>query len=225
MTKKILFFKQAILCVVLLAFVVPVKSQSADTLKNLPNLLFPKFTWGIVKLKSGEKNKAMLNYNTVTQELVFMQKGQYLVLDNPQEIDSVFLWNKIFIPFEKAFYELAVIAPITLFIQHKSYVEQPGVPTGFGAKSQTAGPTAVARYYGARGPINLKLPDDYKVLSDTEYWIKKDGSFTSFDSRRQFLKIFPDKESQLNQFISQKKINFEIPENVILLVEYCNELY
>jgi hypothetical protein len=225
MTKTKQFIKQAIIAIVLMAFIIPAKSQTPDSLVNLPNLLFPKFAWGIVKLKTGEKNKAMLNYNTVTQELVFMQKKDFLVLDNPQAIDSVFLWNKIFIPFDKAFYELAVIAPVTLFIQHKTYVVQPGVPTGFGATSQTAGPTSVARIYGARGPIDLNLPKDYKVIDDTEYWIKREGSMDNFDTKKQFLKIFPDKKDELDKYIKQHDIDFENPEKVVELVVYCNELY
>lgn len=225
MAKTKQFIKHAIIAMALMVFIIPAGAQTPDSLVNLPNLLFPKFSWGIVKLKTGEKNKAMLNYNTVTQELVFMQKKDFLVLDNPQDIDSVFLWNKIFIPFEKAFYELAVMAPVTLFIQHKSYVEQPGVPTGFGAKSQTAGPTSVARYYGARGPIDLKLPNDFKVIDDTEYWIKREGSFDNFDTKKKFLKIFPDKEAELSKFIKERGIDFEKPVKVVELVVYCNELY
>jgi hypothetical protein len=225
MTTPKQFFKYSIITLVLMVFILPLKAQTPDSLVNLPNLLFPKFSWGIVKLKTGDKNKAMLNYNTVTQELVFMQKKEFLVLDNPQDIDTVYLWNKIFIPFEKTFYELAVMAPIQLFIQHKSYVVQPGVPTGFGATSQTAGPTSVARYYGARGPIDLKLPKDYKVIDDTEYWIKKEGQMVNFDTKNKFLKIFPDKKDELSKFIKQRGIDFEKPEKVVELVVYCNELY
>jgi len=225
MTKAKQFLKHAIIAMVLMLFFVPLKAQNPDSLVNLPNLLFPKFSWGIVKLKTGEKNKAMLNYNTVTQELVFMQKKEFLVLDNPQDIDTVFLWNKIFLPFDKAFYELAVMAPVSLFIQHKSYVEQPGVPTGFGAKSQTAGPTSVARYYGARGPIDLKLPSDYKVIDDTEYWIKRESGFDNFDTKKKFLKIFPDKKDELEKYIKQHNIDFENSVKVVELVVYCNELY
>jgi hypothetical protein len=225
MTKTKQFIRQAIIAMALLVFIIPVKAQTPDSLVNLPNLLFPKFSWGIVKLKAGDKNKAMLNYNTVTQELVFMQKKDFLVLDNPQDIDTVYLWNKIFIPFERAFFELAVMAPVSLFIQHKSYVVQPGVPTGFGATSQTAGPTSVSRIYGARGPIDLKLPKDYKVVDDTEYWIKKEGSMDNFDTKKQFLKIFPDKKDELDKFIKQHDIDFENPAKVVELVVYCNELY
>jgi hypothetical protein len=225
MTKEKPLVRKALITIILLAIVISAKSQTVDTVKNLPNLLFPEFSWGVVTLKTGVKNKAMLNYNTVTQELVFMQKGKYLVLDNPQEIDTVVLWNKIFIPFDMAFYELAITGPVTLFIQHKSYVEQPGFPTGYGAKSQTAGPTAVATIYGARGPINLKLPDDYKVFDDKQYWVRKGGTMAKFDSKRQFLKIFPDKENELSKFIKQKKTDFESIPEVLTLIEYCNELY
>jgi hypothetical protein len=225
MTKKAQILKRLLVTIVLLCIVISMKSQTVDTLKNLPNLLFPKFSWGVVTLKTGVKNKAMLNYNTVTQELVFMQKGKYLILDNPQDIDTVILWNKIFIPFDAAFYELAITGPVTLFIQHKSYVEQPGYPTGYGAKSQTAGPNAVSTIYSASGPINLKLPNDYKVFDDTEFWIRKGETMSKFDSKRQFLKIFPDKENELSKFINKKKTDFKSITQVLMLVDYCNELY
>jgi hypothetical protein len=225
MTRKEHILKRILVTIVLLCIVISLKSQTVDTLKNLPNLLFPTFSWGVVTLKTGVKNKAMLNYNTVTQELVFMQKGKYLVLDNPQDIDTVILWNKIFIPFDAAFYELAVTGPVTLFIQHKSYVEQPGYPTGYGAKSQSASPNAVSTIYGASGPINLKLPNDYKVFDDTEFWIRKGETMTKFGSKRQFLKIFPDKENELSKFINKKKTDFNSIPQVLMLVDYCNELY
>ena len=103
-------------------------SAQADSLENLPNLLIPKFTTSLVKMKSGEKRRAVLNYNLVDQEMVFMQRGQFFVLDDPHLIDTVYMANRTFVPFEKGFYELAVTGPATLFIQHKAYAESLGVP-------------------------------------------------------------------------------------------------
>ncbi len=200
-------------------------NAQTDTLKNLPNLLLPHFTKSIVKMKSGEKRVAVLNYNLVDQEMVFMQKNQYWVLDNPQLIDTVYMANRTFIPFEKGFYEMAVMAPVTLFIQHKAYVESLGVPTGYGARSQTTSYNYVKTIYGGNGAINLMLPNNYKVVDDTEYWIRKEGTMQKFDSKRQFLKIFPDKEKELEQFIDKNKINLENYQSIIKLVQYCNELY
>lgn len=214
-----------IMHILLLSAIFPGINSQADTLKNLPNLLLPSFTKSIVKMKSGEKKVATLNYNLVDQEMVFMQKNQYWVLDDPQLIDTIYIANRTFIPFEKGFYELAVIAPVTLFIQHKSYAESLGVPTGYGAMSQTTSYNYVKTIYGGNGAINLEFPSNFKVVDDTEFWIRKDGNMQKFDSKRQFLKIFPDKEKELNQFIDKNRIDFDKYLSVIKLVQYCNELY
>jgi hypothetical protein len=199
-------------------------TAQTDSLVNLPNLLLPKFTKSVVKLKSGQINTAVLNYNKVDQEMVFFQNKQTLVLNEPKLVDTIFMANRTFIPFEKGFYELAVNAPISLFIQHKSYVEFEGYPTLYGAKSQTTAPSYVRQIYGANGAIDLKIPKGYKVVDDTQFWIRKIGGMTVFDTKREFLKIFPEKEKELNQFISKNKINFENYEDVIKLVTYCNEI-
>lgn len=215
---------QFISVLVLLSLSLQLSAQT-DSLVNLPNLLLPRFTKSIVKLKSGQINTAVLNYNTVDQQMVFMQQKQPMILDDPQLIDTIFMANRTFISFEKGFYELLVVAPITLFKQNKSYVEFEGYPTLYGAKSQTTSSTVVSQIYASSGPINLKIPQGYKVVDDSQYWIRKENGMKIFDTKREFLKIFPDKEKELNQFISKNKVNFEKTEDVIKLVNYCNEIY
>ncbi len=210
--------------VLVFLFSMPLLNAQVDSLINLPNLLLPRFTRSIVKMKSGETRTAILNYNIVDQQMVFMQKKLFYVLDDPQLIDTVYMANRIFIPFEKGFYELAVMGPITLLIQHKAYAESLGVPTGYGARSQTTSYNYVKMIFGGNGAINLKFPDEYKIVNDTEYWIRKDGNMQSFKNKRQFLKIFPNNEKELDQFINKNNINFGDYQSITKLVQYCNEI-
>lgn len=225
MRKSRWFVIRIMVALAMLGFVIPLGAQEIDTLQNLPNLLFPKFAKGIVKLKTGQSYTAILNYELVEQDMVFLQRKLTIVLDEPKLVDTVFLNNKLFIPFEKGFYELAVSAPITLFIQHKSYVEPIGTPIGYGAMSQTTPPSYVRQLFETRGVISLKVPDAYKVVKDNENWIKRDGTMSNFNSKRQFLKIFADKEKELNKYITRNKTDFMVPADVVKLVWYCNELY
>jgi hypothetical protein len=203
----------------------PAPVVKPDSAVNLPNFLLPRFTKSVIKLKSGEIYTAVLNYNTVEQEMFFQQKDKFFILDEPQLVDTVFMANKIYVPFEKGFYEVIVIAPVTLFYQHKSYVEFEGTPTLYGAKSQTMPPSNVNRIYGARGPMDLKVPNGYKVFDDSSYWIRKDNKMSVFESKRQFLKIFPEKEKELSQYIDKNKTDFKSPGQITELVNHCNELY
>ncbi|HOP00094.1 MAG TPA: hypothetical protein PLV06_12895 [Bacteroidales bacterium] len=215
---------QRITILLISVFVFEGLNAQADSLKNLPNLLLPRFTNSMVVMKSGEKRRAVLNYNLVDQEMVFMQKDQYFVLDDPHLIDTIYMANRTFIPQEKGFYEFAVPGPVALFIQHKAYAESVGVPTGYGARSQTTSYNYVKTIFGGNGAINLKFPAEFRIVDDTEYWVRKEGVMQNFDSKRQFLKIFPEKEKELNQFIGKNKVSFDDYRTVIRLVEHCNEI-
>ncbi len=205
---------------------VQLSAQQPDSLVNLPNLLLPRFTKSIVVMKSGEKKTAVVNYNLVDQEMVFLQKGIPYILDNPELIDTVYLANRTFIPFDKEFLEIAVAAPVSLLIQHKCYVESPGVPTGYGAMSQTAAPNYVSKFLDTKtGAVNLQVPKDYKITDDTEYWIRKERAMNKFANRKQFLKLFPDKSKDLDAFISANRTDFKNQQKIVELVTYCNSLY
>jgi hypothetical protein len=224
MIKSRFYLLKAFISLTMMAFVLPLAAQNIDTLQNLPNLLFPKFAKGVVKLKNGKTYSAILNYELVEQEMVFLQRKLTIVLDEPQLVDTVYLNNKRFVPFTKGFFELAVSAPITLFIQHKSYVESAGTPIGYGAMSQTTPPSYVRQLFETRGAISLKVPDAYKVVKDNEYWIRRAGEMSNFSSKREFLKIFPDNKNDLEKFISRNRIDFTEPKDVTKLVLYCNEI-
>jgi hypothetical protein len=209
----------------LLMFAGTVKAQEIDTLQNLPNLLFPKFAKGIVKLKDGKIYTAILNYETVEQEMIFLQNKYTIILDNPYLIDTILLNNKRFVPFPKGFYEVVYKAPITLFMQHKSYVESLGTPIGYGAMSQTTPSSYVRQVFDRRGSIALKIPDNFKVVDDSDYWVRWANGMEKFTTKSQFLKIFPDKEKELKKFISGNHIDFKNNFDLIKLLEYTNVIY
>jgi hypothetical protein len=208
----------------LLMFVVSLKAQEIDTLQNLPNLLFPKFTRGIVKLKDGKNYTAILNYETVEQEMIFLQNKYTIILDNPYLIDTILLNNKRFVPFPKGFYEVLLKAPITLFKQNKCYVESLGTPIGYGAMSQTTPSSYVRQVFDRSGAIGLKIPDNFKVVDDSDYWVRWLNGMEKFATRSQFLKIFPDKEKVLKQFINKINIDFTNSGDVTRLIIYTNEI-
>ena len=83
-----------------------VQGQTETNSKELYHYIFPKFTEGTVKKKSGKIIKTLLNYNTITEEMIFEQAGTYMALDKIESIDSVSIQDKTFIPAGKVFYEV-----------------------------------------------------------------------------------------------------------------------
>ena len=219
--KRILWFTGL---VVLITTALPASAQT-DSAVNLPNFLLPNFTRSIIKFKAGGENKtAMLNYNVVDEEMVFMQPDNYMVLDNPEVIDTIYMAGRKFIPVRKAFYEVLISGTTPLFMQYKTNTEAAGTPTGYGASSKTQGNTYVRQVYGPVGSVDLKIPDEVKLTEDNYYWVTTDNSMEKFATKRQFLKIFKDKEKELNEFIDHNGISFKKVYDVVRLVRYYAKL-
>ncbi|MQY79752.1 MAG: hypothetical protein GH151_11245 [Bacteroidetes bacterium] len=195
-----------------------------DSEKSSPHYIFPTFTKGSVVMKDGNTKQAILNYNTVTQEMIFEQYGKRLALDKLETIDTVIIQDRKFIPVGEVFYEVALVASISLFIQHKSDLISEGKPIGYGTKKQTTSSTIFSKLIAPDGLYPLKLPDEFYVINTSVNWIQKDESMVKFITKRQFLKIFKEQENKLKQFIKENKINLKVSEDIIMLVNYCNEL-
>jgi hypothetical protein len=201
-------------------------SLYAQTEKSnvMAQFLFPEFSKGLVKLKTGEPISVVMNYNTITEKVVFEQKGTYIDMINNGNVDTVIMQNVKFIPYNKVFLELVLNANIQFFIQNRSSLEDPGRPAPFGGTSQTSSSRTISTLYSDYGKFNLQLPPDFKVNPSPVYWIISNGKMEDFLNEKQFLKLFPEKENLLKDFIKQKHIKMSKREDVIKLLIYLNEI-
>lgn len=189
---------------------------------ELSHYVFPAFVEGTVKQKSGEVNKALLNYNTITEEMIFEQAGQKLALDKLENIDTVYIQNRKFIPFANMFYEVALNTPIGLYIQHKAEIIPPGSNTGFGT-SQTSAITNVSDLKAAGAAYKLRLPDEFQITSKTVYWLKKNNNYYVFRNEKNLQDLIPDKAEAIKKYAKDNKVNFKSPQDLVGIVQFCNQ--
>jgi hypothetical protein len=195
-----------------------------DSGTRLSQYLFPDFTNGIVKMKTGPGHNLKMNYNTVTEKMVFERDGKLLDMINIELVDTIYLQKIVFVPVNHVFYEVLVNAPVSLFVQHKSSLIEPGSPSGYGGTSQTSVIKNISSVSLLGGTYNLELPSDYTVNPSPLFWIRKSNSLSSFSNKRQFLKIFSGESDKIEKFMEQNHIKTENQNDLIKLVNYCNEV-
>jgi hypothetical protein len=195
-----------------------------DSIRALSQFLFPESSKATVKLKNGAVQNTLMNYNTISEKMVFTQNGKPFDLINIETIDTVLLMNKKFIPYNGFFLEVISGSGIPLFFQHRGELIAPGKTAGYGTTSQTSSITSVSTFYNNSQAYNLELPSDYTVKKSIIKWIKVNGLMEDFTNERQFLKIFKMKEADLKKFIKENKINFNKENDLIRLITYCNGL-
>lgn len=220
--KKISCITKTVFVVVLFTFFLADIQAQGDKPRTLPQFIFPTFSRGIVKMKAGNTYVANLNYNMVDEEMIFDQKGTYMTLDKPEDIDTVFIQNRKFVPVEKSFYEVVVDGKTPFYIQHKSRYASAGTTTAFGMKSQVNAPTVGNTM--TRGTLirTIEIPDNVEVTPTSISWVLKDGNMERFINVNQLAKIFPDKEDDIKQFVKANRLDLKERDDIIRIGKYCN---
>jgi len=191
--------------------------------KLISHYLFPEFTTGKILMSSGALKETNLNYNSLTEEMIFQYNGTNLAIANPESVDTVYILDRKFVQVKKIFYELLENLPVPLFVHHLCTVTPPGKNSGYGGTSQTSAITATSTVFSSRGMYELKLPDDYAIDPYSEYLLKKDGTYTRISNTNQVIKCFPEKEDAIKDFVKKNNISFKKEEDIRTLIKFCNK--
>jgi len=193
---------------------------------GLPQFLCPEFTASKVKMKAGGKDiNLLLNYNMVTQKMVFFQKDQVYDLLNDELVDTIYMSGSRFVKIDKAFFEAFPGNPLTFFIQHVGKIMAPAKPAAYGGTSELSSSTYISRINLDGGEVyNSRLEGDLRVKYDPVFWVKINGQLNDFTSEKQYLKLFPGKEELIKQYIKKNKVKFDRQDQLVKLWSYTNSI-
>ncbi len=206
-------------CLIAIFFNLSLHAQHLQQGVKLVQYIFNEFTAGEVKMKSGETSKQVLNYNILTSEMIFDNNGKYLAIASPENVDTVYINNRKFIPLNNKFYEVLINFKMPLLLEFTASIKDPGTTTGYGGTSNTTASTALQSLISTGGAYDLKLPDGFTVIPGYAYWIIKDGQLEKAGSIKQLIKTFPDKKEMINDFVKKNNTNFSKREDIIELVK------
>jgi hypothetical protein len=196
----------------------------SDQLSNLPQFLYPDFSISKVKMKVGKDITIMLNYNLVTEKMIFLQKEKVYDMINQGSVDTIYMNGLRFVPFGKAFYEVIPGPHLTFYIQHRGSILSPPKPAAFGGTSEVSSSTYMNRINLGSEVYNMKLNSDLRVKYDPLYWVKLNETMYCFTGEKQFLKVFSGSEDKIKQYIRSNKLKFENRDDLLKIWSYCNEI-
>ncbi len=201
------------------------QQYSIDDL-NQTVFLYPAFYKGKVLFKNKSEQQAIFNYNTLFQQMIYVQNGVMLALDQIANIDTVYVDTLKYVPVDTIFYEVRMAkSAVPLFIKYESDVAKPGPATPFGGNSQTGAVQNVSSYrFNAATPYQLKVPEAYTVRKWTEYYIMSDGELVHVNGMKQLQQIYPDNEKQLSKFVHSNHTSFNKTSDMEQLVSFIATL-
>ncbi len=195
---------------------------NAQQLKEISHYLFPEFKNGVVLMKSGTENPAQLNYNSATEEMVFMQGEQVLALAEItlSQLDTVFIEGRKFVLQNNKFAEVIHDNDYTLLIEHKCRVLAPGKPSGYGGTSQTSAISSYSSLSMGGQMYELELPDDFTVKPYFIYWLNDGSGWKEFRTISSLRRFYRKDRKEYNNYAKENNVDFDNPESITKLIEH-----
>jgi len=184
--------------------------------------IYPEFSQGVVLMKSGVSEKTLLNYNSLTEEMVYIDKGNKLALSDETvaRIDTIFIKNKKFVAVGTKFFELICHSKFDLYIEHKCKLRSVGKPTAYGATSQSTTTSSYSSSPTEGMKYELKLSDQYQVEPYIFYWIKKNNVSKKFANMRQLKNLYTSKKDVMDKFVKEHDVKYNDQKTIVQLIEY-----
>lgn len=191
---------------------------SAQPQKN-GHYIFPEFEKAVVYLKSGVSETIDLNYNTITEEMVFVKNGAFLAMDNLKDIERVEIGDRLFIPVSNVFYEQLSDGGIPLLMRHKSKLLMKGKSTELGS-TQASAVDNISNISSSGKVYNLEIGAEYGLIHEDSFFISKGDKFLPFNNMKEAGRAFPDKAQQIKHYKSNQKVRFGNQNDVTELLKY-----
>lgn len=192
-------------------------------------LLFNQFQRGLIKYRNNSQREALLNYNTVEQEFLFLSDDNTIMaIGDPQNIDMIVIGHRSFVPIkEDMFYEMLKAGNTNFFVQWKSKFISQGKRGAYGGYSGSSAISSVTLTQGGStgtGGIGLHehLSSDEKFKADMEcmYYVIVGDKYRNFNSLKGLVKIFKTHKDQIKAFSGQNSVDYSNPDDVRKLLEY-----
>ena len=194
------------------------------TLVSQPQYLMPRFESGTVYYKEGAVVKAYMNYNLLTGRMMMSEGNNRKVLHVSEDIEYLGLGGTTFIPLDNDFGQILVDgekAVLALKIRGT-------VKTAAGTKSISR--DKLDKQLEANGP----MPDGVSMVVDSSYRLVRQKEYTKRfhlaesrvepANRRGFVKMYGKFSKEIDDYILEHEINFDVEADLLKLITYCESL-
>ena len=194
--------------------------------KEAIHYLLPEFTFGTIRMNDGETRRALLNYNRLTEEMIFNHRGQNLAINEEYaaKIAYIRIAGRTFYLHEGNFVELIYSNGIKLYANYKARINDPGGAAGYGMRSHSGTTTRYLRLTLPTEVYNLDLPPDLVPVPYTYYWLYKDGQYFEISDISRLRRLYSDRREKFRNYPGLNELDFNEPAEILRLIKHLEGL-
>lgn len=195
-----------------------------DTILQAQSYIFEHFVDGSVLQKSGEIDKASLNYCAHDQTILFKKEGTIFTLTGLSAIDTIYIKDRKFVPVNNAVYEaLTHTGKVDLYISYvskMSHLVAAADISGTSQKNPNQVNNTLTDVY-----ISRPYKGEYAIEIVKHYWLKNFKNLYRVKNEKDFLKIFKEGTvPSVKDYLKQNHIDFNNEADLVKLLNFSNQL-
>lgn len=209
--------------VVLLFFALSILFCSRSNAQTKRIMLFDDYEAGIVLMNNKSKIPSKLNYDTANKKMMYMQDNQEMILINANQVDTVFIAERKFIPIQLFFLEVVETQHGTVFINWSLKEKYKGNKGAYGQITQNKVETINTSFW-TNGEYKNQPSSVLERENSNEYWFYINDKPIKCRNEKDLIKHFRNHKEEISIFIKKNKISFKNTPDAIKLVDYCLKL-
>lgn len=183
---------------------------------------FPAFTKGTAILKNGSTSAQKFNYNCLLDELQFLSaSGDTLAIAEPALLRKVEIDSQVYY-YEKGYLrQIAKTDKYTLALKERIFPADRRKASAYGGTSGTSAIDNYSNIYRDGRFFKLESKEEILFKKQQQFFLGNIYDHFIVADKRGFHDVFADKRNIISDYIKQEKINFNDPEDIKKLFNYC----
>lgn len=204
-------------------FTVRAGQSFIDILSHDELFRYPKFTKGFTVYKDGTTSSERMNYNIVQGEMMFLNsRNDTLVITKKNAIDQIILAEDTFYV-SNGYYERIAGNKTAMLLIHK-YIKLVNVKKegAYGTSNSTGSVDSYSSLSANKNSstLKLKVSEDMDFAIVTNFYFRKNSKEFVLARKNSILKLFPEKDEIIKDFIKSQSIRFSEKDDLIKLTEF-----
>ena len=182
---------------------------------------FASFTKGEIFYKYGKSGESQLNYNILSEEMLFIEPhGDTLIVSNPTDISYLKIGETLFY-YDNGYKEIIADYTITKLAIHQIAAIEFVKLGSMGENNTTSAITNVDHLNTPSYYYDLALNQDAYIRKKTFYYFTDSKNHFLKATKSSIFKIFSSKKEKIELYLKENDINFNKESDLVKLLEFC----
>lgn len=183
-------------------------------------MLFDEYLNGTVLMKNRAKTSAKLNYDTANKKMMYLQDDDEMILLNYNQVDTVYIADKKFIPLHTIYLEVVDTKNGEIFIDWLLKDKYRGNRGAYGQITQNKVETINTAHW-TNNEYKIQTAEVVERENANVYWIYINDKPVKCRNEKDLLKYFPNKKEEMKAFAKKEKLNFKNSTDAIKIIDFC----